>query len=96
MPSIQGRWVVTGGLGSLGLLTAQWLAGQGRRHITLLGRSGRLEYIAQDRCRLNPALEVLQLPGLQKRPHPRPHCAAVFAVEHEHKSAVQALCLRRP
>lgn len=39
--SLQGRWVVTGGLGSLGLLTARWLAGQGRRHITLLGRSGR-------------------------------------------------------
>ena len=38
---LQGRWVVTGGLGSLGLLTAQWLAGRGRRHITLLSRSGR-------------------------------------------------------
>ena len=37
----QGRWVVTGGLGSLGMLTAGWLAGQGHRHITLLGRSGR-------------------------------------------------------
>lgn len=32
---------MTGGLGSLGLLTAGWLAGQGHHHITLLGRTGR-------------------------------------------------------
>ncbi len=38
---VQGRWIVIGGLGSLGMLTAGWLAGQGHRHITLLGRSGR-------------------------------------------------------
>ncbi len=36
-----GSWVVTGGLGSLGLLTAQWLSGHGHAHIILLGRSGR-------------------------------------------------------
>ena len=34
-------WAVTGGLGALGQLAGQWLAGQGVRHITLLGRSGR-------------------------------------------------------
>ena len=38
---VQGMWMVTGGLGSLGLVTAQWLADQGRRHICLLGRTGR-------------------------------------------------------
>ena len=37
----QGLWVVTGGLGALGLLTAQWLADRGRRHVCLLGRIGR-------------------------------------------------------
>ena len=37
----QGLWLVTGGLGSLGIITAQWLADQGRRHICLLGRTGR-------------------------------------------------------
>ncbi len=36
-----GAWAVTGGLGALGLITAEWLAGQGARHIHLLGRSGR-------------------------------------------------------
>ena len=34
-------WAITGGLGALGLITAEWLAGQGARHIHLLGRSGR-------------------------------------------------------
>ena len=36
-----GSWVVSGGLGALGALTADWLAGQGQRHLVLLGRSGR-------------------------------------------------------
>lgn len=36
-----GSWVVSGGLGALGALTAAWLAGQGQRHLVLLGRSGR-------------------------------------------------------
>lgn len=34
-------WVVTGGLGALGSLAAEWLVGQGVRNIYLLGRSGR-------------------------------------------------------
>lgn len=34
-------WAVTGGLGALGTITAEWLAGQGVRHIHLLGRTGR-------------------------------------------------------
>ena len=38
-----GSWVVTGGLGALGLLMADWLAGQGCLHVALLGRSGRSE-----------------------------------------------------
>jgi len=33
--------MVTGGLGALGLITAQWLADRGCRHICLLGRTGR-------------------------------------------------------
>ena len=37
----QGRWMVTGGLGALGLITAQWLADRGLRHLCLLGRTGR-------------------------------------------------------
>lgn len=35
------HWAVTGGLGALGLLAADWMVGQGRAYITLLGRSGR-------------------------------------------------------
>jgi hypothetical protein len=34
-------WVVSGGLGALGALTADWLVGQGQKHLVLLGRSGR-------------------------------------------------------
>ena len=34
-------WLISGGLGSLGVLIASWLAGQGQDHIVLLGRSGR-------------------------------------------------------
>lgn len=34
-------WLVTGGLGALGTLATEWLIGQGRKNIHLLGRSGR-------------------------------------------------------
>lgn len=36
-----GSWVISGGLGALGALTADWLISQRQRHIILLGRSGR-------------------------------------------------------
>lgn len=35
-----GSYLVTGGLGGLGLQTAQWLVAQGARHLVLAGRSG--------------------------------------------------------
>ena len=37
-----GSCLVTGGLGSLGSLTAQWLIERGQHHMTLVGRSGKL------------------------------------------------------
>ena len=36
----QGSYLITGGTGSLGLLLARWLVGQGARHIVLLSRRG--------------------------------------------------------
>ena len=36
-----GLWAISGGLGALGMLSATWLVGQGRKHLLLLGRSGR-------------------------------------------------------
>ena len=36
-----GRWVITGGLGSLGSLTANWLSEQGQMRLALVGRTGR-------------------------------------------------------
>lgn len=36
----QGSYLVSGGLGGLGLKTAQWLASKGAKHLVLLGRSG--------------------------------------------------------
>ncbi|NUZ09760.1 SDR family NAD(P)-dependent oxidoreductase [Pseudoalteromonas sp. McH1-7] len=41
-------YVVTGGLGALGLSTAKWLAEQGAQHIILLGRSTEQQAIARD------------------------------------------------
>jgi acyl transferase domain-containing protein/acyl carrier protein len=35
-----GSYLITGGLGSLGLMTARWLVGRGARHLVLLGRGG--------------------------------------------------------
>lgn len=34
-------WAITGGLGALGAISAEWLAGQGAKHIHLLSRTGR-------------------------------------------------------
>jgi phthiocerol/phenolphthiocerol synthesis type-I polyketide synthase B len=44
-PSIQkdGSYVITGGLGALGLEVARHLVDQGARHLVLAGRTGRLE-----------------------------------------------------
>jgi acyl transferase domain-containing protein len=36
----EGSYLITGGVGSLGLQTAQWLVEQGARHVLLLGRRG--------------------------------------------------------
>ena len=36
-----GAWVVTGGLGALGLLTGRWLLEHSAKRIVLLGRTGR-------------------------------------------------------
>jgi hypothetical protein len=35
----QGTYLVTGGLGGLGLAVAEWLVGEGARHLVLVGRS---------------------------------------------------------
>ena len=39
-PSIQGSWLITGGLGGLGLLVARWLLGSGASHIILCDVAG--------------------------------------------------------
>lgn len=39
--SSQAAWMITGGLGALGVIAAKWLAGQGTKNLHLLGRSGR-------------------------------------------------------
>lgn len=36
-----GQWIIAGGLGALGQIMAEWLAGEGQNHLSLLGRSGR-------------------------------------------------------
>jgi amino acid adenylation domain-containing protein len=44
-----GTYIITGGLGALGLRVAEWLASQGARHLVLVGRSGVVDDSARDR-----------------------------------------------
>lgn len=44
-----GAYLITGGQGGLGLATAEWLIGQGARHIHLMGRAPRKEADAKAR-----------------------------------------------
>jgi acyl transferase domain-containing protein/acyl carrier protein/protein-L-isoaspartate O-methyltransferase len=37
---VSGSWLITGGLGAVGLCCAEWLADRGVRHLVLLGRTG--------------------------------------------------------
>lgn len=46
-------YLVTGGLKGLGLLAAQWLAGEGARHLLLVGRSAPDEVAAQALAKLH-------------------------------------------
>ncbi|WAS96619.1 type I polyketide synthase [Nannocystis punicea] len=39
-PRADGSYVITGGLGGLGLVTAAWLVERGARHLVLVGRAG--------------------------------------------------------
>ncbi len=50
-PLLGGRVAISGGLGALGLLIAQWLVQQGVQHILLLGRSARTSYAASQQLR---------------------------------------------
>ena len=54
----EGTYMVTGGLGGLGLKLARWLADRGARHLVLVGRSGAS---AQAR----PELEAMRKSGIQ-------------------------------
>jgi acyl transferase domain-containing protein/acyl-CoA synthetase (AMP-forming)/AMP-acid ligase II/NADPH:quinone reductase-like Zn-dependent oxidoreductase/acyl carrier protein len=51
-----GTYLVTGGLGALGLRVARWLAEQGARHLVLVGRGGAAKADAQ-------ALEAVRAAG---------------------------------
>src|SRR6185295_693153 len=75
-------YLVTGGLGALGLRTAQWLAQKGARHLYLLSR--RAASPAQQ-----SVLKELETAGVRVTPiqadvADREHMASVF---HEHISA---------
>ena len=55
----EGSYLVTGGLGGLGLQVAQWLVAQGARHLVLAGRRGATTPAAQR------AIESMQAAGAQ-------------------------------
>lgn len=65
-----GSWVISGGLGALGALTADWLASQRQRHIILLGRSGRSVVIraASEGCHSVPTDSIPASPGTCRTP----------------------------
>lgn len=57
-------YLITGGLGALGLQSAQWLAAQGARHLALLARSGpSLEASAAIELLRQGGVEVVALRG---------------------------------
>ncbi len=65
-----GAWyVISGGLGSLGLATAAWLARRGATHLALLGRSGRPSTADAERtpahAKVHQALEALEHGGVR-------------------------------
>ena len=47
-----GNWLITGGLGSLGSLTANWLSEHGQQSLTLVGRTGKASADAKDLTKL--------------------------------------------
>lgn len=54
-------YLITGGLGGVGLRTAQWMVEQGARHLVLLGRQGMSETVAT-------AVDALRTAGADIRP----------------------------
>lgn len=58
-PRLGGTWLITGGLGELGLHTANWLCERGVRHLLLLGR--------RDPSRATPALARIREGGASVR-----------------------------
>jgi acyl transferase domain-containing protein/acyl carrier protein len=54
-----GTYLITGGLGGLGLVVAQWMVQQGARHLVLMGRSGTASTAAA------AAVESLQQAGAE-------------------------------
>ena len=59
-PLKEARYLVTGGLGGLGLFAAEWLAERGARHLLLVGRSAPGDAAAQK-------LEALRAKGIDVR-----------------------------
>ena len=59
----EATYLITGGLGGLGLLMAQWLVSRGARHLALMGRSGAAEATKETLKELEQAgaqIEVIQ------------------------------------
>ncbi|MCP3097313.1 SDR family NAD(P)-dependent oxidoreductase [Myxococcus sp. K15C18031901] len=62
-PRMDGTWLVTGGLGGLGLEVAKWLARQGARHLALCGRGAPSD-------EANETLGALRAEGVEVRAYP--------------------------
>jgi len=64
--SSDGSYLITGGLGSLGLLTARWMTDRGARHFILLGRTplpprNQWSTLTDEHCAYNKVKEIIAL-----------------------------------
>ena len=58
-----GQWMIPGGLGALGQIVAEWLAGEGHKYLSLLGRSGRHASATPLLCMSNPRHLLVAVPS---------------------------------
>lgn len=56
-----GRWLISGGTGALGALSASWVTAAGTRHVQLLGRTGRSSAASLAAEGSEPAAVTLQM-----------------------------------
>jgi acyl transferase domain-containing protein/NAD(P)-dependent dehydrogenase (short-subunit alcohol dehydrogenase family) len=88
-PSTEGTYVITGGLGALGLTVARWLVEEGARHLVLVGRRAATPAAQQviDRLRAAGAAVAVKRVDVAVREEVQ----GLFADLHAHLPAVKGI-----